>query len=63
MMRIHLPMVAKQPTIVQRAFAVREEQETLLSAWYVTRIIITSSDRIEITAQAVEEAGQLVQFM
>lgn len=63
MMRIHLPMVAKQPTIAQRAFAVREEQETLLSVWYVTRIIITSSDRIEITAQAVEEAGQLVQFM
>ena len=63
MIRIHLPMVAKQPTVAQRAFAVREERETLLSAWYVTRIIITSSDRIEITAQAVEEAGQLVQFM
>ena len=56
-------MVAKQPTVAQRVFAVREERETLLSAWYVTRIIITSSDRIEITAQAVEEAGQLVQFM
>ena len=56
-------MVAKQPTIAQRAFAVREERETLLSARYVTRTIITSSDRIEITAQAVEEADQLVQFM
>ena len=63
MMRIHLPMVAKQPTIAQRAFAVREERETLLSARCVTRTIITSSDRIEITAQAVEEADQLVQFM
>ena len=56
MMRIHLPMVAKQPTVAQRAFAVMEKWETLPSARYVTRIIMMSSERIEITAQAVGKA-------
>ena len=58
LMRIHLPMVAKQPTVAQRAFAVMEKRETLLSAWYVTRTIMTSSESIEITAQAEEKADQ-----
>ena len=51
-------MVAKQPTVAQRAFAVREKRETLLSAWYVTMTIMTSSESIEITAQAEEKADQ-----